>query len=164
MAKKQKRDNAYYKERLERDYPAIYADLKAGKHGTVADAAIAAGLKKVRTRLHELKNAWTKANATEQNDFLRWLAGAGVVLPSIPSHVAAALSFTVAVDRRLAPAAIRRIEEIMLKRHLKPGDLMAELGYSRLNASVGMALTRGTQLKPDVILALEKWLVANSSV
>lgn len=45
MMKKQKRDKAYYEERLIRDNPGIYADLVDGKHAHVTDAAIAAGLK-----------------------------------------------------------------------------------------------------------------------
>jgi len=52
----------------------------------------------------------------------------------------------------------------MSKRHLKMGDVMAEMGFPRLNASLGMALTRGTQLQPSVIEALEKWLAANAMV
>lgn len=52
----------------------------------------------------------------------------------------------------------------MAKRKLKPGDVMFEMGYLRLNASVGMALARGTQLTPQVIKSLEQWLAKNSSV
>lgn len=162
MAKKQVRDSAYYEERLKRDHPTIYADLKAGRYRTVADAAIAAGLKKPRTRLQELKNAWLKADPREQLDFQRWLAARGVVHPSSASASTSSTSIT--IDRRLTAAASRRIEEIMLKRSLKAGDVMAELGFSKLNASVGMALARGTQLRPDVVAALEKWISTNASV
>jgi len=42
MAKKQVRDSAYYEERLKNEFPAIYADLQAGKHRTITEAAIAA--------------------------------------------------------------------------------------------------------------------------
>lgn len=73
MPKKQKRDNAYYEERLKNEFPTIYADLKAGRHRNVAEAAIAAGLKKPRTRLNKLKNAFDKASKAEQADFLSWL-------------------------------------------------------------------------------------------
>ena len=163
LAKKQLRDSAYYEERLKRDHPTIYGDLKAGKYGTVADAAIAAGLKKPRTRLQELKNAWMKANAREQRDFLQWLAARGVVLSPAASG-ASSTSTSIAVDRRLTVAASLRIEEIMSKRRLKVGEVMSEMGYSHLNASVGMALARGTRLKGDVIKALEVWLTANASV
>ena len=162
MAKKQVRDSAYYEERLKRDHPSVYADLKAGKHRTVADAVIAAGMKKPRTRLQELKNAWLKADPREQRDFQRWLAARGVVHPSSASASTSSTSIT--IDRRLTAAASRRIEEIMLKRSLKAGDVMAELGFSKLNPSVGMALARGTQLRPDVVAALEKWISTNASV
>lgn len=163
MPKKQKRDNAYYEERLKNEFPAVYADLKAGKHNTVAEAAVAAGLKKPRTRLQELKNAWVKASSSEQGDFLLWLRGAGVSLTSAPSPTPG-LPFTVAVDRRLSPAAILRISEVIAKRHLQPGDVMAEVGYPKLNASLGRALHRGDRLQPDLITALQKWLTANASV
>jgi len=163
MAKQQKRDSAYYEDRLKREYLAIHADLKAGKYRTVADAAIAAGLKKPRTRLQELKNAWLKASAPEQGNFLLWLTGTGVGLSTMPSS-SASLSFTVAIDRRLSPAAILRINEIIARRHLKPGDVMAEMGYPKLNTSVSTALRQGWKLKSDVITALEKWLIANSTV
>lgn len=164
MAKKQVRDSAYYEDRLKRDYPSIYADLKAGRHRTVTDAAIAAGLKKVRTRLLELKNAWAKADAAEQADFLKWLMSSGALSSSSPSSTASAGTAGIAIDRRLTPVASRRIGLIISKRHLAMGDLMVELGYPPLNASVGMALARGTRLRPDVILALERWLAANASV
>ncbi|MDX0491529.1 hypothetical protein GOC53_14790 [Sinorhizobium medicae] len=164
MAKKQARDRAYYEDRLKRDHPSVYADLKAGKHRTVTDAAVAAGIKKVRTRLLELKNAWSKADTAEQADFLKWLMASGALsagsLPSMPSAGAAGI----AIDRRLAAVAGRRIELIMSKRHLAMGDLMAELGYPPLNPSVGMALARGTRLHPDVIAALQRWLAANASL
>lgn len=161
MAKKQARDNAYYEERLRRDHPSIYADLKAGRHRTVADAAIAAGLKKVRTRLLELKNAWAKADATEQADFLKWLMASGALSTTSTTSTG---TTRIAIDQRLTPEASRRIELIMSKRRLAMGDLMIELGYPSLNASVGRALARGTRLQSDVILALQKWLAANTSV
>ncbi len=57
MSTEQKRDNAYYEARFQRDHPTIYADLKAGKYRTGTDAALAAGLNMKRTCLHEMKNA-----------------------------------------------------------------------------------------------------------
>lgn len=162
MAKKPVRNAAYYENRLKRDHPAIYADLKAGKYRTVADAAIAAGLRNRRTRLHELKNAWSKASPVEQREFLSWLRASRAVVPSIA--VASPSLAPIAVNRCLVPLAVARIDEIMFKRHLKMGDVMFEMGFERLNASLGMALARGTQLQPTVIAALEKWLAANATV
>ncbi|WP_353404903.1 hypothetical protein [Brucella sp. NBRC 13694] len=156
------RDAAYYKERLKREYPTIYADLKAGKYRTVTDAAIAVGLKKPHTRLHELKNAWSKASPVEQREFFSWLRSSRAVVPSIA--VASPSLAPIAIDRCLVPLAIARIDEIISKRHPKTGDVLAEMGFPRLNASLGMALARGTQLQPIVIVALEKWLAANAGV
>lgn len=162
MPKKQKRDNAYYEERLKNEFPTVYADLKAGKHKTIAEAAIAAGLKKSRTRLQELKNAFDKANKAEQTAFLAWLAAKGHLIGA--SSTTGTTSPTIAVNRKLSPATRNRIEEINKKRHLKVGDVMAEMGFPKLNASLGRALHRGDRLQPDVIEALEKWLAANASV
>lgn len=68
MPKKQRRDNAYYKERLKTNSQR-YADLQVGKHKTITETAIMAGLKKSRTRLHEMKNAFGKAGKSEQSAF-----------------------------------------------------------------------------------------------
>jgi hypothetical protein len=162
MPKKQKRDSAYYEVRLRNEFPAIYADLRAGKHRTITEAAIAAGLKKSRTRLHELKNAFGKASKAEKADFLGWLTAQGYL--SATSSTTSTSASTIAVAGKLLPTATMRIEEIIAKRHLKVGDVMAEMGFSKLNASVGRALHRGDSLQPEVISALQKWMAANASV
>lgn len=162
MTKKQKRDNAYYEERLKNEFPTVYADLIAGKHKTITEAAIAAGLKKSRTRLQELKNAFNKANKAEQTAFLGWLAAQGK--PVAPSSKTSTASPTIAINGKLVPTIKNRIEEIVAKRHLKVGDVMAEMGFKKLNASLGRALHRRDRLQPDVVTALEKWLAANASV
>ncbi len=158
MPKKQKRDNAYYEERLKNEFPAIYAGLKAGKHKTITEAAIAAGLKKSRTRLQELKNAFNKANKSEQTAFLGWLTTQGVSVAPITGSTA------IAIDRRLLPATKARIEEIIVKRGLEKGEVMAEMGYNTHDQSLSLALRRSTRLQPSVIAALEKWLIANHGV
>jgi hypothetical protein len=61
-----KRDKAYSEEQLIRDHPAIYSDVIDAKYRTVTEAALAAGLKRPRTRLHELKNAWSISSNSEQ--------------------------------------------------------------------------------------------------
>ncbi|MGU3401345.1 hypothetical protein ACLBWS_16650 [Brucellaceae bacterium D45D] len=162
MSKKTVRDNAYYEACLERDHPTIYADLKAGKYRTVTDAALAAGLKTKRSRLHELKNAWNKASHAEQREFLKWLGASGAVVH--PVSAAAIPLAPIAINRCLVPLVVARIDEIMSKRHLAMGDVMAEMGFPRLNASLGMALARGTRLQPNLIAALEKWLATNVTV
>lgn len=162
MPKKQKRDNAYYEERLKHEFPAIYADLQAGKHRTITEAAIAAGLKKPRTRLHELKNAWLKAGTQERDEFEKWLlAQSGIKTPH-PSSGGAKVP--VAIDRRLQPWAKSRIKAIMAIRNLQMGDVMAEMGEKRLNPSLGHALHNGSRLRPTLLAALEGWLEKNKHI
>ncbi|MDR5012042.1 hypothetical protein RGK87_23710 [Agrobacterium fabacearum] len=144
---------------MKNEFPLVYADLKAGKCRTITDAAIAAGLKKPRTRLHELKNAFEKASGFEQTEFLRWLAA-----KIAPSSATGTTGSMIAINERLSPAAKHRIEEIIAKRRLKVGDVMAEMGFPKLNASLGRALRRGDRLQPNVIAALQKWLAANAAI
>lgn len=162
MPKKQKRDNTYYEDRLKSEFPRIYTDLQTGKHRTITEAAIAAGLKKSRTRLHELKNAYGKASKSEQTAFLGWLATQGYSIAT--SSVSSTATSAIAMERRLVPAAKKRIEEIIAKRHLKIVDVMVEMGFPKLNASLGRALYRGDRLQPDMIKALQRWLAANASI
>lgn len=158
MTKPPKRDNAYYEEQLKSRHPAIHADYLARKYPKLANALIAAGLKKTRTRLHELRNAWTKATAAEKRDFVRWIKGAATSAPPAP------LSRPVAVDRLLQPWAKNRIQEILSKRRLRMGDIMAELGLKKGNGSLGRALNRVSKLQPAVIVLLEKWIETNKHV
>lgn len=162
MPKKQKRDSAYYEERLIRDHPSIYADLVDGKHAHVTDAAIAAGLKTPRTRLHELKNAWRKASAQERDEFENWLLAEKGIKEPHPNTAGAKLP--IAIDRRLQPWAKSRIKAIMARRNLQMGDVMAELGEKRLNPSLGQALHNGSRLRPALVAALEGWLEQNTHI
>jgi hypothetical protein len=165
MSQNQKRDNAYYKERLEREHPAIYRDLLAGKYKSDREAFIAAGIRQPRSRLHELKNAWEKATTTEQSDFVGWLSARhGVTTTPASTPVAASARGPVAVNRRLEGWAKSRIQKIMDRRRMKNRDVMDELGFKRLNASLGRAIARGDKLQPDLIEALEKWLAANIAI
>lgn len=110
-----------------RDHAAFHADLETGKYRTVTDAVIAAGLKKPRTRLPELKNAWGKATRSDQHAFLKCIR-AGVPR-AVPSISMSSLPTPIAVNQRLIPAASARIEEIIAKRHLRPGVQMLGARY-----------------------------------
>lgn len=182
-SKPQRRDNRYYIERLRVDHPGIHADYLAGKFRTPAEAFVAAGLRKTRTSLDLLRSAWSKASATEQAVFKAEI-GCGPVPASTPVSplpmVAAAVSApgpvaaiaqalmpiapgTGRANGLLAPSAKTAIRDIMARRGLTTGDIMREIGFTPLNASLGMALARDTRLKPEMIEALEKWLAANAA-
>jgi hypothetical protein len=160
MAKKIDRSSTYYLERLQREHPKIHSDWMAGKYPSINAARRAAGMITGRTRLHELKNAWAKASPAERRQFLSWAtsttAGSTVRSPA-PSR-------PIAVDQQIEPWAAKRIDEIMTKRNMKLGAIMDELGYSRLDASLGNALKNGTRIRPGMVTALEKWLSDNRTI
>lgn len=164
MPKEQKRDNAYYEQQLKRRFPALHSDYRAGKYSSLREALIAAGIKQPRSRLHELKNAWLKATSAEQREFLRWLRIHGGIAAIPPGTARGPGSHPIAVDRRLEAWATSRIKVIMAKRNLTMGAVMHEMGFKRLNPSLGLALARGDRLRPDVIAALENWLMVNKGV
>lgn len=151
MLKKQKRDNAYYLGRLEKEHPTIHANFLAGKYDSARAALEAAGLRKPTSALSSLKTAWSKANTTERAAFLRDIGA----VPSVSSGSTAA---PITVGRCLTPAGKLRITSIMDTRRIKMGDVMDELGMKRLNPSLGMALSRDTEISAAMIRALEAWL------
>lgn len=196
------RDNEYYRKRLEAEYPAVHADFLTGKYETLGAALIAVGIRKPRTRLHELVNAWSKANSGERDEFIDWLrrtypaalaapsssalpvAAPSTAAPSVVVTSAAAPSVAVpstaspstatptaplsvgpfSTGRRLAPWAVDRIRQIVLKRNLKIGQVLVDLGIGAkpLNPSLGFALHRGTTMQQPLIDALERWVAKHA--
>lgn len=175
----QKRDNDYYLERLRSDHPAVYADLQAGKFRNPAEAFVAAGLRRQKSALDMLRTAWTKASGPERDAF-RVLIGCAAPPASAPATMplpastsppssagrgtvsnTASLS-TIHANRYLTPVAKAAIEDVMARRGITTGIVMREMGFKPLNGSLGMALSRNTQLRPEMIAALEKWLAVNA--
>jgi hypothetical protein len=158
-----KRDRAYFERRLQKEYPAIYADFLAGRFWTINAAAKAAGLIKTLGGLEALRRAWDRASLTERKQFIAGLrAGAGK-----PTPVAAGPKTVITSDRYVLDWAKKRIPEIMAKRGLKDADVMRELGSKPLDASLWRAIRRRgqpTRIRPDLAKALERWLHDNRSV
>lgn len=162
---RQRHDNDYYLKKLRDKHKGLYADILAGKL-SVPEARKLAGLGGTRTRLHELKNAWTKATPQERADFLRWAS-----LASPPAPPPAGLALVPAsgaafdADGTMLSWARRRVKEVLDRRKLAPRDLADELGIRRLDQSVMTAVTRGTRIRsPVVVSAVEAWLLKNASV
>lgn len=158
------RSNSYYLQRLEKEAPATYADLRKGKIASAAEAFRIAGLKRPRTRLQELKNSWSKASRAEQREFLRWLRA--MIPSSTPSLVARSARSSISRASASAGVALsddikRDIRRIMKDRGITSGRIMSEMGFKALNPSLGTALLRGTRIQPDVARALNKWIVEN---
>jgi len=172
---KQVRDNAYYMDRLEKDHPVVFADWKAGRYLTPREAFIAAGLRKEPKPLNALKNAWSKATAAEQSEFLKWVR-AGITPPSsplsgpsrpTPSRTPANVSAIVGPDGRLMPKVKARIRLIKNLRGMRQGAALKEMGYTnRYDSSLGMALSdcNPSMVRPDLQRALEKWLDDNRAI
>jgi len=78
-----KRDSAYYKQRLKRDFPPIFADLRAGKFKSVRQAAAFAGLIRLPTRVDALKRAWKRATPAQRRGFLTWVRTSGIGLKKV---------------------------------------------------------------------------------
>lgn len=66
-------------------------------------------------------------------------------------------------NRILTQAAVAEIQAIMARRKMKPGEVMKEMGFKSLNASLPRALERGTKLQPAVLAALEDWIKSNAT-
>ena len=174
-----KRDNAYYKKRLQTEHPAIYQDWLDGKYKNLTAARRAANLGARRTRVHEMKNAWRKSTDAEREEFLKFLKAEGVdystpsaggpgKATSMSGTAAGGLGFPVAVDRYLTEEAKDRISFILRKRKLIGGSgsprtsvIMRELvpAFSNYDPSLGMALLRKSRIAAEMIEPLEKWLL-----
>jgi hypothetical protein len=149
------RSNDYFLERLRLERPDVLRDLNSGKHATAAAAFRAANLKKLRTRLQEMKNAWSKASPAECDEFKTFI---GCTTPAAGTPPVTAPFST---DRKLSPHVVTKIVAIMMRRSMSMGTMMDELGFNRLNPSLGLALSQNSRLQPDMITALEKWIAAD---
>lgn len=172
---RQKRDNDYYLQRLRDDFPAIYADYLAGKFKNAAAAFVAAGLRKPKSGLDHLRSAWKKASRSERRDFKLEIgcigpggssrsqtSGAKAPPSSPPSGTQVAGPKPLQAGGYLSVDSIDHLRVVMSRRNMKIGDVMAEMGFKKLNTSVALAMGRGAQIRdPAVLAALETWLARN---
>ena len=163
----QKRGREYYLQRLKKDSPSLYSAVLAGTM-TVGAARKKAGLGGSRTRLHELKNAWTKGTPADRADFLSWISvSSRPTASSTPASIPPVASSVTAwhSDGTLLTWARRRIPEIMSRRRLKSGQVNDELGIKRLDQALSRAVIRGTRVRSTTTrTAVDRWLVANAKV
>lgn len=144
-----KRGAAYYRARLRRDHPTIFADLSSGKFVSVREAAAAAGLIHLPTRLDALKREWQGASEPQRDEFEKWLKTGA--LKRVGKPIANS-------DGRL-----RSDVRVFLSGRLKsigwtPGRLMKEIGFKRYDYTLSSAILSGTTLRPAVIPKLTAWL------
>lgn len=166
------RGNDYYARRLKEEHPLIFKEVLAGGK-TLSDAFRESGLRKERTRFHEMRNGWDKASPSERDDFMRHAglmpvaACPGLVTSSrtpklTPNPSAASTTGALAFhhDRHLTSEGKDALRRFMQDRGFggKTGKLMQLMGRSALDASVGIALRRDTKLDKDLLHDLEQLL------
>lgn len=155
MAKKQERGSAYFRQRLQAEHPAIYADLLSGIYPSQRAACLAAGLIRAPSALNGLKAAWARASNAEQRAFLLHLKTA---MPNGNSKaVVAPTRSALTKDCRLEPWASAAIPAILAARRLKPGRMMTELGRPSLDMSLMMAIASGTKVMTVDATTLTRW-------
>lgn len=167
----QNRSNTYYRDRLEREHPAIFADFQRGKFKNLSQALKAAGLRKNPTPLEQLTAAWAQATQAERDSFKAQIGciaagNAPVLAPAPPTAATPTGSISPAIHQggRLSPAAAQQIRRIMANRRLQMGQVMAELGYGRHDMSLAGALHRAYQIKNEGMLdALAAWIKQHGS-
>ncbi|SEP18173.1 hypothetical protein SAMN04490248_13317 [Salinihabitans flavidus] len=163
---KHKRDNNYYLERLRNEHTDVHTDFEAGRFKNLSEALVKAGMRKKRTSLDMLKAAWGKASTAERDTFKAFIGCAAPAATSAPAstpvHVKSP-NRTTTGKRHLPPALKAAVSEIMKRWDLKNGDVMREVGRSPLDASLGMALIRDTQVQDSMIEDLEAWAAKNKA-
>jgi hypothetical protein len=148
----EKRDADYYLKRIEREFPTIYADHRAGRIRSVRQAAIRAGLVKVPSGLVVLKREWKKASIRDQKAFLRWLLEKKK--PLRPKIV------IVDPSNRLTHPASAFLHKWRKDHKVSAGKIMKEMGYKGFDYRLATAL-KGAPLPADVVTSLSEWLSRN---
>ena len=153
-----KRDSDYFESRLKRDHPKIYAELKAGHFTSVRQAAAAARLIRLPTRLDALKREWKKAGKTDRRAFVAWLRGTIGLSPPAVRPIKRSI---IEAGGHLKPAVIKFISDWTVAKRKTPGNLMKELGFKNFDATLAYALKRGNPIRSEVLIPLEGWLARN---
>jgi len=155
-----KRDSAYFKGRLKRDYPGIYADLQGGKFKSVREAAIAAGLIREQTALQILKREWRRASRSQQVEFIEWLKDKRFLAKKSPAAPGGPPRL-VDPNGILLPHVVADIQAIMTRRRLRPANVCQELGFSRYDYRWRRAFERLDPAPAIFLAVLPSWLVKN---
>lgn len=150
MAKRKKRDSAYWRGRLEREHPAIYAKLLSGEFPSIRAACAAAGLIRLPTRFDALKREWRRATNAQRKAFVGWLEG-GKSRALTPAEL-------IDTDGHLTLSVIQQLERLMEAEGIKMGQLMTRLGYSKLDGSLGSVMRHRLRPNPELLTRLAKIL------
>jgi hypothetical protein len=145
---KKKRDAEYYKKRLAKDYPAIFAEVRSGRL-SVRAASAKAGLIHLPTRLDALKREWQGASEPQRDEFEKWLKTGA--LKRVGKTIADA-------DGRLRSDVRAFLSGRLRSIGWTPGRLMKEIGFKGYDYTLSSAILSGNTLRPAVIPKLSDWL------
>jgi hypothetical protein len=148
---KKKRDAAYYKGRLAREKPAIFAEIRPGGL-SVRAASAKARLIHLPTRLDALKREWKKATLAEHREFIRWAKARESKAPSAPVRSIANAA------GQLRPDVAKFLSDWVKTKRSKPGRIMKVMGFKGFDPTLSMAIYGGHSLRLEVIPKLTAWL------
>jgi hypothetical protein len=151
---KKKRDAAYYKARLAKEFPAIFAEIRSGGL-SVRAASAKAGLIHLPTRLDALKREWKRSKLPQKRAFLIWVKAeeAGIRAASVPTITDSA--------GHLRPEAARFLSDWVRANRSKPGRIMKQIGFRVFDWRLAHAIDHGGVLPKEVIDKLGPWLAKN---
>ena len=145
---KKKRDAAYYKKRLAKDHPALFAEVRSGRL-SVRAASAKAGLIHLPSRVDALKREWKKANNAQQVEFIIWLKSGAYKWVGLPIADS---------EGRLR----RDVSDFLLRwvaqRGFNPARVMKEIGFSEYDPTFRSAISSDGALRAEVIPELARWL------
>ncbi|MGD0420311.1 MAG: hypothetical protein ABSA68_12155 [Xanthobacteraceae bacterium] len=145
-----KRDSAYYRKRLAKDHPLIYAEVVAGRL-SVRAASAKADLIHLPTRVDALKREWKRASEAQRDEFQEWVKTG--TSKGRPKPIADA-------DGRLRTDVRAFLSHWITSHKSRPGRILEEIGFSVHDYTLSWAISDGHGLRPDVIPKLSAWLIA----
>ncbi len=151
---KKKRDAAYYRARLAKEFPAIFAEIGPGGL-SVRAASAKAGLIHLPTRVDALKREWRRTTLREHGEFARW---ARVHEAKTRGTVARPIADK---DGHLRLDVAKFLSDWVKANRSKPGRILKELGRSVHDWRLAHAIYHGGVLTKEVIDKLGPWLAKN---
>lgn len=153
-----KRDRAYYEARLKRDFPRIFAELRAGKFKSVRQAAAEAGLIHLPTRFDALKREWKRGTYPDRTKFINWLKATRYGLPPLKSR-APTPAIADSAGILLIPV-VAFLKNWIDCYNTTAGRIMQVMGFRNFDTRLSQSLGRRVGLPADILSALAVWLKA----
>ena len=143
-----RRDRKYYKDRLEKEHPALYAKVRSGEL-SVRAASAKAGLIHLPTRFDALKREWKKASGAERSEFGRWLK------TTLPKRAPKPIADTGGI---LRPDVRVFLQGWLSCYGSRAGRIMKVMGFKVFDPTLNSAIVGGHALRSEVIPPLTLWL------